>query len=103
MIIHEPSCFSDCRTCAAAPAGSPMSCRQSKKVTRSKSFSGYPFAVATSKRVFAVTSPDIGHLGAALQFIYDPVECRQPVAHQIVVVAGAEEPSDRTEEATGVV
>ena len=28
--------FNERRTCAAAPAGSPISCRQSKKVTRSK-------------------------------------------------------------------
>jgi hypothetical protein len=57
LALHSacPSGFKDCRTWAATPAGSPISCRQSKKATRSKSRSGYPLTVATSKRVFAVT------------------------------------------------
>ena len=42
------------RTCAAAPTGSPRSCRQSKNATRSKRPSKL-FASATSKRVFAAT------------------------------------------------
>ena len=39
-IIQRPSAFSDSRTWRAAPTGSPMSCKQSKNVTRSRSFPG---------------------------------------------------------------
>ena len=34
-IIHVPSSLNFSCTCDAAPTGSPMSCRQSKKVTKS--------------------------------------------------------------------
>ena len=42
----------------------------------------------------------IGYSAAALELFDDTVERRKPVAHQIVVVAGAEEACHRTEEAT---
>ena len=38
----------------------------------------------------AVTAPDIGHLGAALQFFDDTVERRESVADEIIVIARTE-------------
>jgi len=37
-----------------------------------------------------VTAPDIGHLGAALQFFDDTVERRESVADEIIVIARTE-------------
>src|SRR5215831_12623397 len=39
----------------------------------------------------AMPAPNIGDFGAALQFFDDAVERGQPIAHQIVLVAWAEE------------
>ena len=47
--IHVPSSASCERTCAAAPTGSPMSCRASKTQTRSNGPPPKSFALATSK------------------------------------------------------
>jgi len=38
----------------------------------------------------AVTAPDIGHLGAALQFFDDTVERRESVADEVIVIARTE-------------
>src|SRR5262245_27411403 len=46
----------------------------------------------------AMPAPDIGNLGAAFQFFDDAVERRKPIAHEIIVVARAEEAGDRAEE-----
>src|ERR1700732_4377455 len=51
----------------------------------------------------AVAAPDISDFGAALQLVYDPVERGEPIAHQIVVVAGAEKTCYRAEEAARVI
>jgi len=37
-----------------------------------------------------VTAPDIGHLGAALQFFDDTVERRESVADEVIVIARTE-------------
>src|SRR5271166_3418873 len=47
----------------------------------------------------AMAAPDVGHLGAALQLVDDAVKRGEPIAHQIVVVAGSEKARRRTEEA----
>jgi len=51
----------------------------------------------------AVSAPDIGDFGAALQLFDEAVERRKPVAHQIVVVAGAEKARDRAKETARVI
>jgi hypothetical protein len=50
-----------------------------------------------------VTASDIGDFGTALELFDDTVERRQPVAHQMVVVAGAEKARDRAKETARVV
>src|SRR6516225_1529297 len=51
----------------------------------------------------ALTAPDIGYPAAALELFDDAVQRRQPVAHQIVQVAGAEKLRYRAEEAARLV
>ena len=50
-----------------------------------------------------MAAADIGDLGAPLQFGDDAVERREPVADQIIVVAGAEKPRHRAEQAAGLI
>src|SRR5215813_582396 len=45
-----------------------------------------------------MAAANVGDLCAALKLRNNPIQCREPRADQIVVVAGSEEPSDRAEE-----
>ena len=62
---------------------------------------GKPCAINTVDH--AMAAADIGDLRAALQFVDDAIERRQPAADQIVVVARAKEASHRTEQAARLI
>ena len=51
----------------------------------------------------AVAAADVGHLGAALELGHHAVERRQPLRHEMRLVAGAEEPLDAAEQAVAVI
>ena len=54
------------------------------------------------QRRCAVAAADVGHLGAALELVDHAVERRQPLAQQVRLVAGPEEPLDAAEQAVAV-
>src|SRR6516162_1271503 len=50
-----------------------------------------------------MAASDISDASAAFQLRHHPVECRQPIADQIVLIAGAEKPSSRAEQTGALV
>src|SRR6516164_9843439 len=46
---------------------------------------------------YSVAAPDVGNAGTAFELGKDPLHCRKPLADEMVLIAGAEEPRDSTE------
>src|SRR6516225_5457556 len=54
-------------------------------------------------RGYSVAAPDVGDARTAFEFGNDSLQCRKPLANEMVMIAGAEEPRDGTEQARRLV
>src|SRR6516165_10019857 len=49
-------------------------------------------------RGYSVAAPDVGDAGTAFELGNHPLQCRKPLADEMVLIAGTEEPRDGTEQ-----
>ena len=77
--------------------------RSRRRGSRSRRTASSGTPCAMMQRRCAMTAADVGHLGAALELADHAVERRQPLGHQMRLVAGAEEALDAAEQAVAVI